>query len=563
MIKKRLLILAAMLVMALVTPGAEVLAATNLLANPSAETSSGGMPTNWSQGQWGTNTSTFSYLTSGAQDGTHALGITTTGYSSGDAKWIPDAVTVTPNTQYTLGDWYQSTVSTEVDAVVTDTSGNDSYHWLGSLGASSSWTQTSYNFTTPANAAKMTIYHVIAGNGTLKTDNYSLTTATTPPPPPAGGNVIPNPGLETVNGTGPQSWNSDSWGTNTPTFSYLNTGHTGSHSVKVSMSSYTNGSANWDYAPVAVTAGNYLYTDWYKSNVNTEIDAAVTMQDGTTSYYYVANVPASTNWAQVKAQFSVPAGATQIAIYHLLAAKGSLTTDDYSFTPYTPTPLNRGLVSVTLDDGWTNQYTNAAPIMSQNSVPGTFYIISGELTDQPDYMSGAQVQALKTAGHEIGSHTVTHPDLTTLSTTQLTNELANSQTTLGNLIGSPVTSFAYPFGAYNATTITKAKAYYASQRTVDSGYNTKDLFDATKLKVQNVVASTTPAQVQVWINQATQDKSWLILVYHEVANTPTDPTDVDYTTTPADFATEMTAVKNSTLGKMTVNQALSEITSQL
>jgi peptidoglycan/xylan/chitin deacetylase (PgdA/CDA1 family) len=248
--------------------------------------------------------------------------------------------------------------------------------------------------------------------------------------------------------------------------------------------------------------------------------------------------------------------------YHILAANGSLTTDDYTFAPYTPTPYTRALVSVTLDDGWTNQYTNALPALTKYSVPATFYIISGSLTDQPDYMSGTQVKALKTAGHEIGDHTITHPDLTTLSAALLTSEMKNSQATLQTLIGAPVPNFAYPYGAYNAATIAEGMKYFRSQRTVDDGFNTKDSLSLTTLKVQNVFNTTTPAQVQAWIAQATHDKTWLILVYHEVAVTPTDPTDVQYDTQPADFNTEMAAVKNSGAGVVTVNQAINEISTQ-
>jgi peptidoglycan/xylan/chitin deacetylase (PgdA/CDA1 family) len=330
------------------------------------------------------------------------------------------------------------------------------------------------------------------------------------------------------------------------------------------VTNYVSGSANWDYPAQPVTAGaQYLYSDWYQSSVTTEIDAAVTMASGSVSYYHVANVAPSTAWAQAKAPFQVPAGATKVAIYHLLAADGWLTTDDYSLTPYAPSGLSRGLVSVTLDDGWTNQYTNGLPVLTRYGVPATFYIISGTLTEQPAYMTGAQVQALAAAGHEIGSHTISHPDLTKASTAALTDELSSSRATLQGLIGAPVTDFAYPYGAYNATTINAAKPYYASQRTVDTGYNTKDLFDPTRLKVQNVFDSTTPAQVQAWVHQAEVDRSWLILVYHEVANTPSDPTNTTYTTKPADFDAEMAAVRGSALGKVTVRQGLAEVLSQL
>ncbi|MDB5178502.1 MAG: hypothetical protein JWN01_445 [Patescibacteria group bacterium] len=588
-------------------------AGANLITNPSVETAAGALPSGWSQGGWGTNTAAFSYDSTGAQNGARSLGLTVSGYSSGDAKWYFSPVAVAASTKYTFSDWYQSGVATELDAQVQDAAGNYSYVWLADVPASASWKQLSVDFTTPAGAKNVTVFHVIAGNGTLKTDNYSLaetaatpsptpspspsptvtpspsptvtpspsaspspsptpnpsasptpspTPSPSPTPTPAAG--IPNPGLETANGATPQGWASDYWGTNTPAFTYENTGHASSRSVKVNVTSYTSGSANWNYAPQPVkVGGHYRFTDWYQSNTDTEIDVGVTMSNGTVQYFYLGKVLPSTTWAQASAEFDMPAGAVSATVFHLIAAKGYLTTDDYSFGIYQPSPFSRGLVTLTFDDGWTNQYTNALPLLKKYNEPATFYIISGELTDQPDYMSVTQIKALQAQGSEIASHSVTHPDLTTLTAAKLTAEMKNSQTTLKANFGGTISNFAYPFGAYNAKTITEGLKYYQTQRSTDSGYNTKDNLSLTTLKVQNIYASTTPAQVQAWVNQAARDKTWLILVYHEVGATPIDPTDTDYLTKPADLDAELQIIKNSGLGVLTIAQAIKEVLPQV
>lgn len=51
-------------------------------------------------------------------------------------------------------------------------------------------------------------------------------------------------------------------------------------------------------------------------------------------------------------------------------------------------------------------------------------IISGELTDQPDYMSLSMVKTLLASGNEIASHSVTHPDLATVSQAALVQEMS-------------------------------------------------------------------------------------------------------------------------------------------
>jgi peptidoglycan/xylan/chitin deacetylase (PgdA/CDA1 family) len=396
------------------------------------------------------------------------------------------------------------------------------------------------------------------------TVNNPVVTPPTPPTTPPTANLIANPSFETASGTAPASWLSSNWGTNTSTFSYLNTGHTGGHSVKVQTTSFTNGAANWYYTDIPVTVGKtYKYENWYQSNVDTEVDAEVLMSDGTVQYFWLGTVLANTNWTKFTTTFTVPAGAKSIAIYQLLAKVGYIVSDDYSLSEYTPLPFNRGIVSVTFDDGWANQHTNALPLLKKYALPSTFYIISGELNDQPDYMSVAQIQDLQGAGAEIASHSVTHPDLTTLSQTQLVNEMSNSKTTLQGSFGGQVTDFAYPFGAYNANTITVGKQYYQSQRSVNQGLNTRDNWDLTQLKIYEVDSNISQAQVQGWVQAAIAQKSWLILVFHEIAVTPTDPTDALYTTQPSDLDAELGYIKTSGVSVETVHQAINEILPQL
>jgi peptidoglycan/xylan/chitin deacetylase (PgdA/CDA1 family) len=260
--------------------------------------------------------------------------------------------------------------------------------------------------------------------------------------------------------------------------------------------------------------------------------------------------------------FDMPAGAVSATISHLFAAKGYLTTDAFNFGIYQPAPLSRGLVSITFDDGWTSQYTNAFPLLKKYGLASTFYIISGELTNQPDYMTVPQIKALQTAGHEIASHSVSHRDLTTDSATQLTNEMKTSQATLQTQFDVKIPHFAYPYGAYNAKTITEGLIYYQSQRSTDTGYNTIDNLNLTTLKVQNIDSTTTPAQVQDWVDQAAHDKTWLILVYHEVATTPVG-SDPLYNTKPTDLDAVLQTIKNSGLGVLTIDQAIKEVLPQI
>jgi peptidoglycan/xylan/chitin deacetylase (PgdA/CDA1 family) len=92
----------------------------------------------------------------------------------------------------------------------------------------------------------------------------------------------------------------------------------------------------------------------------------------------------------------------------------------------------------------------AAATMNTAGLKGTFYIVDGFL-NAPGWMKSQDVKNLYAAGNEIGGHTVNHPDLTTVSTTEDQRQICLDRQNLTNLIGAPVTDFAYPYAAANAS----------------------------------------------------------------------------------------------------------------
>ena len=149
-------------------------AAENLVLNPSFETASGVNPASWARGVWGTNSTVFTYPVAG-RTGAKAGSLTISGYSSGDAKWYFNDVTVTPGAEYTFSDWSNSLVQSIVVARYKNTVGTFSYVQLGTVPAGASWKQFQKNFIVPAGIATMTVFHLLGQNGTLVVDDYSLT----------------------------------------------------------------------------------------------------------------------------------------------------------------------------------------------------------------------------------------------------------------------------------------------------------------------------------------------------------------------------------------------------
>lgn len=70
----------------------------------------------------------------------------------------------------------------------------------------------------------------------------------------------------------------------------------------------------------------------------------------------------------------------------------------------------------------------------------------------------------------IGAHSVTHPQLSTLSDAQIAREIHDSRLVCEEIVGGPVTTFAYPFGDYNAAAVEAARAEgFALACTVEPG----------------------------------------------------------------------------------------------
>jgi peptidoglycan/xylan/chitin deacetylase (PgdA/CDA1 family) len=228
--------------------------------------------------------------------------------------------------------------------------------------------------------------------------------------------------------------------------------------------------------------------------------------------------------------------------------------------------LHRGVVSVTFDDGFQDVYDNALPILVAHHIPSTQYVISGSMQGDSEYVTAAEVADYVRSGQEVGSHTVTHPHLDQLTPAQVQTELTLSREQLTAVTapaGQPmVCDFAPPYG--EATVPTSTMGVYTSARgSQEIGYNGRGT-NPYQIKVRDIDATTTPADVQSWIDDAVAGKYWLVLVYHSIS--PHAATDLaigrPYGTLPADLNTEMTAVEHSGLIPLTMSAALAEVIPQ-
>lgn len=110
-------------------------------------------------------------------------------------------------------------------------------------------------------------------------------------------------------------------------------------------------------------------------------------------------------------------------------------------------------VVLTFDDGSRDQFKSALPILRQYNFPAIFFVYTRAISWNWGSMNYAMLRELLQSGMEIGAHTVTHRNLTKLDPATVDYELIKSRQELEDNLFVSIDHFAYPFGAYNKSTI--------------------------------------------------------------------------------------------------------------
>lgn len=139
----------------------------------------------------------------------------------------------------------------------------------------------------------------------------------------------------------------------------------------------------------------------------------------------------------------------------------------------------RGLVGLTFDDGYTDFLTGALPLLQRFRCGATLFVLPGRLGGDNAWDPLGPRKPLLTAdgirraaegGVEIGSHGLTHVDLTRADDATLTAEVAESRALLTELTGAPVDGFCYPYGTVDARAVEAVrKAGYTYACAIDPG----------------------------------------------------------------------------------------------
>jgi peptidoglycan/xylan/chitin deacetylase (PgdA/CDA1 family) len=134
------------------------------------------------------------------------------------------------------------------------------------------------------------------------------------------------------------------------------------------------------------------------------------------------------------------------------------------------------VVSITFDDGYEDVFREGLAPLAEHGFRATMFLISGRIGGaggaSGPMMDAAQVRDWLAAGHRIGSHTVSHPRLTSIPRGQAREEIAASRKGLEDRFGVPIEDFCYPYGDWDeAVRDMVAEAGYSSACTTEPGLN--------------------------------------------------------------------------------------------
>ena len=170
-------------------------------------------------------------------------------------------------------------------------------------------------------------------------------------------------------------------------------------------------------------------------------------------------------------------------------------------------------ISYTFDDNLPNQYALAVPMFHSAGFKMTLFTVVNTWVGT---FAWSQAQNAASYGDEIASHTMTHPSLTTVLATQLTNELANSQSNINYRVTNELcVTLAYPNCVVPNESI--VAQYYIAARGCSG-----QLVSSTPLDFMNISSFVcgsqgsiqTPAQFNSLADSAATSHAWCVYLIH-------------------------------------------------
>lgn len=172
-------------------------------------------------------------------------------------------------------------------------------------------------------------------------------------------------------------------------------------------------------------------------------------------------------------------------------------------------------ISYTFDDGTRDHYTVAAPMLNEVGFKGTFFVIPGRVS--PDVADAEkrkndkrawgtitwdELRSMSAQGHEIASHTWSHPSLPKLTPAEVDAELAKARDAITTHIGRPPLTVTFPFNQSTSDIQAAALQHHVAYRSSQLGVG------GDKSTVESLNA---------WADQQVRDNKWGVIMAHGIS----------------------------------------------
>jgi len=170
-------------------------------------------------------------------------------------------------------------------------------------------------------------------------------------------------------------------------------------------------------------------------------------------------------------------------------------------------------IAISFDCAWGTDYTDAIlNVMEKYNVKSTFFMVEFWAKKNPDF-----VKKIDEMGHEIGTHSCTHKDMSKLTKSEIEKELVNSCQSIQSITGKKVSLFRAPFGAYNNSLLEVAESL--KLKTIQWSIDTLDWKDYSAEKIaQRVIKKVESGAIILCHNNALHTHEALPIIFEVLIN---------------------------------------------